>query len=75
MARGDSMTDQGLTPEARVDLQIHLDRLHDCEERCREGLRLISNGQLTRDEYFGLLDRQAAAHEAWRARHSRYFDA
>lgn len=68
---GDSM-EPGLPPDACLDLQIHLDRLIDAEERCRDGLRRLSRGTLTRKAYEDLFRRQRAAQAAWESRHAKY---
>jgi hypothetical protein len=67
------MTERTLAPEACLDLKIHLDRLHEAEERCREGLDRLSNGELTRESYGELLRRQRLAQSTWEDRQRRYF--
>jgi hypothetical protein len=67
------MGDRSLPPEAALDLQIHLDNVRRLEDQCREGLRNLAIGRLSRGAYLGLLARHEAAHEAWRSRHRKYF--
>jgi hypothetical protein len=68
------MEHRHLRPEVTLDLRIHLDKLKRSEERCREGLQRLVDGNMTLDTYLGLLDKQSAAHKAWRSRHCKYFD-
>jgi hypothetical protein len=71
---GELMKDRQLKPEVTLDLRIHLDKLRRTEEHCREGLERLVDGHLSLDAYLGLLDKQSAAHKAWRSRHCKYFD-
>ncbi len=67
------MGDGPLSPQARMDLQIQLDRVRNAGERCREALRGYASGQLTRETYFGLLDEQRQAWSDWEERQRKYF--
>ena len=62
-----------LAPEEHVDLQIALDRLRDKEDRCRDALRNLASGTLTRDAYLAILRQQLEAHQAWAEQHQKYF--
>lgn len=67
------MEEQPLPPEAALDLHIGLDELRKMEERCREGLRALASGRLSRADYLEILRQQALAHRDWRRRHRSYF--
>ena len=62
-----------LPPEATLDLRIHLDKLKHTEERCRDALQKLVDGDLSLDAYLRLLDSPSAAHKAWRSRNCKYF--
>jgi hypothetical protein len=71
---GDTWMAEGtLPPECRLDLHIHLDRLRSAEERCREGLRSLTDGTLTREQYLEVLRQQLAAQSDWLRKHREYF--
>ena len=72
-AWGTSMDDCTLPPECRLDLQITLDRLRSAEERCREGLRDLSAGTLSREDYLQVLRKQQDAQLDWLRKHELYF--
>lgn len=67
------MGQRALPPEACLDLKISLDKLRQREERCREGLTKLVDGQLTREGYITLVDRQVDAQKAWEERYRKYF--
>lgn len=67
------MEDRVLPPEASLDLQIHLDNVSKLQERCRDGLRRLVDGRLSRTDYLSLLNRHSAAQRAWEERHGKYF--
>ena len=65
-------TSNALAPEAHVDLQISLDRLRDLEDRCRDALRQLASGKLSREAYFSILDQQLEAQKRWVAQQRKY---
>jgi hypothetical protein len=66
------MNDRALTPEARLDLQIGLDRLKVAQERCREGIQRLSTGALTVDAYLELVRQQRLAQRDWERKHKAH---
>lgn len=62
-----------LQPEAYLDLQIGLDRLHHVQARCREALKQLMGGSLPMSDYLALLDEQLDAQKAWEQSHRKYF--
>ena len=64
-----------LPPEACIDLRISLDRLRNLEEQCIEGLSRWVDGDLTRDAYMRIVQRQQDAQRAWHARYMKYVAA
>lgn len=67
------MEPESLRPETLIELQIHLDHLSRTEEQCRTGLRRMRGGELTREAYRKLLDRQVDAQRAWEAKNRECF--
>lgn len=62
-----------LPPEARLELQISLDRLRAIEEACQDGLVALAEGSLSRPAFLDLIRRHAEAQRAWENRRQRYF--
>jgi hypothetical protein len=67
------MGEPSISPEAYLDLKIHLDRLAAAQSKCVSGLGELVSGALSVDEYYGLLNRQRQAHSEWMRRHEKYF--
>ena len=55
MRDGSAMCAEPLHPEVCLDLQFELDRLSRLQERCRDGLRQLRRGTLTRKAYAALV--------------------
>jgi hypothetical protein len=68
------MSKRLLPPEVMVDLQIQLDKLSDCEQRCREGLRRVGEGRMSADDYRDLVRQQTLAQQVWQEKHRKYFN-
>jgi hypothetical protein len=68
------MEDRPLPPEATLDLRIHLDKVKNLQERCREALQKFVEGRVSRQDYFALVESQSAAQKAWERRNKDYFD-
>jgi hypothetical protein len=66
------MTAERLRPEVCLDLQIQLDRLTTLQEQCRDALRRLRGGTLTREAYAALVESLAAAQKAWEEKHLKY---
>jgi hypothetical protein len=62
------MEDEPLPPETLVNLHIHMDRLNRTAEQCRNGLRQIAGGRLSRRDYREVLERHLDAQRAWEAK-------
>ena len=67
------MGQRSIPPEAYLDLRIHLDRLNRLQARCFDALGDLVSGDLSVDDYRGLVDRQSEAQQAWVERHEKYF--
>jgi hypothetical protein len=67
------MDGEFLPPEARIDLQIRLDRLLRTARECRKGLFELGEVRLTKRAYLELLSRQRDAQAEWERRHRDLF--
>ena len=67
------MQERLLSPEARLDLQIQLDRVRAVVRECERALFGLVEGTLTRRDYLDLVARQSHAQRAWERRHRKYF--
>ncbi len=71
---GRTMVDQpALTQEARIDLQIQMDRLRRAGDRCRQGLNDLARGSLTPAAYLNLRQEFETAQRVLEQRHTKYF--
>jgi len=70
---GGGMDRKLLSPAAYLDLKIQLDKVAALQSQCGEALCRLMDGKVSRDDYMGLLDRQAQAQRAWQKLHEKYF--
>jgi hypothetical protein len=66
------MGDCTLPPEARLELRVQLDRLRAAQQRCFDGLRCLSDGTLSKDDYVKVLRQQRDAQSDWERKSRRY---
>lgn len=69
------MDEGALPPEVWLDLKIKLDRLRTLEDRCRDALARLAEGELTADAYVELVHEQVRAQKDWEERHKKIFGA
>ncbi|HXV75622.1 MAG TPA: hypothetical protein VD788_04825 [Candidatus Polarisedimenticolaceae bacterium] len=67
------MGQRSIPPETYLDLRIHLDRVSAAQKECFNALGALVSGDLSVDDYRGLVDRQSKAQQAWVERHQKYF--
>jgi hypothetical protein len=67
------MSEGALPPEIWLDLKIKLDRLLMLEERCRDALTRLADGELSADAYIELVQEQVRAQKVWEERHTKIF--
>jgi hypothetical protein len=60
-------------PERHLELQLLLDRMRKLDDECRAALHRLRRGELSRESFRELLDRQHSARCEWEACNRKLF--